>query len=237
MSELQLVRAGFYLITIAVVALVLLLLLSLIMLIVKNRSTSGDLDVGGQDAYAENNYIDKNYIDKNDEYGIDFERRILENTLNMGYEEPPGAASSARRILTKDVRELTIPKQRMIAVKKGMELKNVLIHMMNNDVSSCPVYYRSIDDILGVVSLKTLLKQYLSAESDDAATEWESCIESPPFVHSTISINSALDQMLKKQSRLAIVLDENAKTMGIITREDIILGILKDSRGQGGNVF
>lgn len=250
MTEAQLLKIGFYLLIIAVAALVLYLVLSLLMLVVRRKNeVSGDYEyrrdpgkyeekskVGlnrshteeKKERRAENTvYSDVKNLTEEDEY--DLEKKIIGSTEALTkISEGSHSANYYRGFLSKDVREIIIPKERMIAVRKGTKIDGVLHHMVTNNISHCPVYYRSIDDILGLVSLKTLLKKRVASEGGDDT--WDDCIDTPPFISGNISIQTAFQQMRQKNSKIAIVIDEYAQTIGIVTEDDIICGILNDNQ-------
>lgn len=254
MSEAQLLNAGFYLIMISAAALVVYLILSLIMLLIKKKGESGDsgqkvqwdtetdlvetksfkkekVSVNTREKVSmqkkEKELVKEEDFDEDDSF--DLESKIIGSTeaLTNSTDSFNHNTAAYKGFLSKDVREIIIPKNEIMAVKKGMNLPDVLEYMINNDISHCPVFYRSIDDILGVVKLKVLLrKQFLIGDNDI----WDECVETPPFISGSISILSAFHQMRQRKSKIAIVIDEYAQTIGIITQDDIICGILNDNK-------
>lgn len=249
MTEAQLLKAGFYLIMIAAAALILYLVLSLLMWVVRKKNEAytdyeyrqnllqhyeKEQEKSGRrySVNKERNPEDKtNVVTKTlgeeDEY--DLENKIIGSTEALTkISDGNHTGNYYRGFLSKDVREIIIPKERMVAVRKGTKIDGVLNHMVTNNISHCPVYYRSIDDILGLVSLKTLIKKRLDSEGGDDT--WDDCIDTPPFISGNISIQTAFCQMRQKNSKIAIVIDEYAQTIGIVTEDDIICGILNDNQ-------
>lgn len=226
MSEVQLLQTGFFLMIIAAAALIFYLILSLIMLLVKKKNEVCLIDKRGMEFRPYTKDKASKVVDDTD----DLENKIIGSTeaLANAAETSGSPVQSYRGFLSKDVREIIIPKERMVAVRKGTNLEGVLKHMITNDISQCPVYYRSIDDILGVVKMKALMKKKLMPEDKDET--WDDCIETPPFISSSISIQTAFNQMRQRDSRIAIVIDEYAQTIGIITEDDIVCGILNDNQ-------
>lgn len=92
-----------------------------------------------------------------------------------------------------------------------------------------PVYKESIDNIIGVVSVKQLIKSIAAGETPDL----RKLMYEPIFVHMTRTISSIIEEFRRKHQQLAIVLDEYGGTMGILTFEDIaeeIVGDIFDER-------
>lgn len=221
MTEAQLFRAGVYLIMIAAFTLIGYLIISLIMYKIKKKTRnfeSETMEYPVKIMMASTGDVHK--------AEVDLEDRIINSTEALEQEASMG--SGGRGFLLKDVREIVIPKEKMIAVRKGSEPDGVLNHLLENNISCCPVYFRSIDDILGIVTLKGLIRKKLNSDSKEEG--WDDCIENPVFISSSISIQSAFNQMRQKNNKIAIVINEYAQTIGIVTEDDIISGILKDNQ-------
>ncbi len=90
--------------------------------------------------------------------------------------------------------------------------------------SRIPVYRESIDNIIGVLPVKRLLREL--AEGKDVNIE-EMLIE-PVFVHMTKTVSSIMDEFRRDRKQMAIVVDEFGGTLGILTTEDIIEEIVGD---------
>lgn len=92
-----------------------------------------------------------------------------------------------------------------------------------------PVYEGTIDNIIGIISTKQLLREAaMGREIDIRALMFE-----PIFVHMTRTVSSILEEFREKHRQLAVVVDEYGGTMGILTLEDIteeIVGDIFDER-------
>lgn len=92
-----------------------------------------------------------------------------------------------------------------------------------------PVYSESIDNVIGVVTTKELMKS-TAAGKEIIIREM---MREPIFVHMTRTISSIIEEFRQKHQQLAIVVDEYGGTMGILTFEDIteeIVGEIFDER-------
>ncbi len=90
--------------------------------------------------------------------------------------------------------------------------------------SRIPVYEESIDNIIGIISTKILLKEHLRGNK----IELKKIMTPPMFVHKSKSISSLLTEMKDNHQHLAIIKDEFGGTMGIITMEDIVEELVGD---------
>ncbi len=92
--------------------------------------------------------------------------------------------------------------------------------------SRIPVYRDTIDDILGILSTKKLLKAAVTTPIADIRIE--DLLSPPVYVHRTRNISSILSEFRKKHLMMAVVVDEYGGTEGILTLEDILEEIVGD---------
>lgn len=92
--------------------------------------------------------------------------------------------------------------------------------------SRIPVYRESIDNILGILSTKKLLKAAASMPVEQVRLE--ELLSPVVYVHKTRPISSILMEFRRKHLMMAVVVDEFGGTMGILTLEDILEEIVGD---------
>ncbi len=92
--------------------------------------------------------------------------------------------------------------------------------------SRIPVYQESIDNILGILSTKKLLKAAAIQPLNEIRVD--DLLSPPVYVHKTRTISSILKEFRKKHLMMAVVVDEFGGTMGILTLEDILEEIVGD---------
>ncbi|MBQ4557580.1 MAG: HlyC/CorC family transporter [Clostridia bacterium] len=90
--------------------------------------------------------------------------------------------------------------------------------------SRLPVYKDSIDNIVGILNINHYYKKYAS----DRNTTVKDVMLEPTYMHSTVKLPVALEEMRKRQIQLVVVLDEYGGTRGIVTMEDILEQIVGD---------
>jgi len=95
--------------------------------------------------------------------------------------------------------------------------------------SRIPIYKENVDNIIGVLYLKDLVTKGRSRTSLNKPIE--DLARPPYFVPENKSLSSLLEELRKKDSHIAIVIDEYGQTAGLITLEDILetlLGEIQD---------
>lgn len=113
------------------------------------------------------------------------------------------------------------------AIEATADYHELLMLIKGSEYSRIPVYEENLDNIVGLLYVKDLLK-YIDSPSD---FNWLSLVRQPLFVPDTKKIDDLLEEMQDLHTHLAIVVDEYGGTLGIITLEDIleeVIGEIKD---------
>ncbi len=139
-----------------------------------------------------------------------------------------GAIESTKEKLLQNVfdfsqilaKQIMVPRNKIVAINKQMNLKEILNKFISEGYSRMPVYDYSIDDIIGTIYAKDLLK--LSIQENSHNFELEKVLRKPLFVKENQRIQEILRQMQKEKVHLAIVIDDFGGTAGLITIEDIL---------------
>jgi len=130
-------------------------------------------------------------------------------------------------------RDAMVPRTEVEAVEHNATVADVLSIFKEELRERYPVYETSLDNIIGVVSMKTLLNRLASAEDNDSAPDIASLpvkdVMMPAyFVPDTMRLSSLLKDFTSNRRQIAIVLDEYGGTEGMITLEDILEEIVGD---------
>jgi CBS domain containing-hemolysin-like protein len=96
--------------------------------------------------------------------------------------------------------------------------------------SRMPVYRESLDNIVGVLHTKDLVRWYVSGGSQATLG---SLIRTVPSIHESISADRVLRELRERRSHQAVVVDEFGGTSGLLTLEDVLSELL----GQVGDEF
>ena len=123
-------------------------------------------------------------------------------------------------------REVMTPRPDLIAFPEDASLDHVLDVAAESGFSRFPVYRRSIDEIVGVVLVKDLLRWVRA--SDGSEFQLEAVLREPFFVPDTKPVDVLLAEFRDQKVHLAIVVDEFGGTDGVVTLEDLVEEIVGD---------
>jgi CBS domain containing-hemolysin-like protein len=101
---------------------------------------------------------------------------------------------------------------------------------MERGFSRIPIYDENIDNIVGVVYAKDLLRRGVRA-GDDTGTIKE-IARVPYFTPESKHVGELLHEMRERKVHMAIVVDEHGGTAGIVTLEDVIEEIVGPIRDE-----
>ena len=116
-------------------------------------------------------------------------------------------------------REVMVPRPDMVAVEGRDKNSDVLEVAIAAGYSRIPVYDQGIDDIVGIVYTKDLMRAV--QEDRDEQTVRELAREAR-FVPATKRVAELMREMQKEKFHIAIVIDEYGGTAGLVTLEDLI---------------
>lgn len=117
------------------------------------------------------------------------------------------------------VREVMVPRPDMVAVPADFLVPDVMEVVILNGYSRLPAFGDSIDDIVGIVYAKDLMRAERDGKTDLAVS---TLVRPARFVPETKRIAELLREMQAEQYHQAIVVDEYGGTSGLVTLEDLI---------------
>ncbi|QWV92537.1 hemolysin family protein [Geomonas oryzisoli] len=123
------------------------------------------------------------------------------------------------------VREIMLPRMEMACVSIELEVREVLKSIIASGHSRLPVYEGTIDNIIGLLYAKDLLRYW--GEPDDAI-ELRKLIRPPFFIPETKNLEELLHDFKKRRVHMAVVIDEYGGTAGLVTIEDLLEEIVGD---------
>lgn len=116
-------------------------------------------------------------------------------------------------------REVMVPRPDMVTVSSEATIGEAADAASSAGVSRVPVYGTGIDDIVGVLYVKDMVK----AEREGAAVQPVTTVmRQAQFVPETKRIAEVMREMQAGKQHLAIVVDEYGGTAGLITLEDVL---------------
>ncbi|TDD43765.1 HlyC/CorC family transporter [Saccharopolyspora elongata] len=118
-------------------------------------------------------------------------------------------------------REVMVPRTEIIWIEQTKSARQAVALCLRSGFSRVPVIGESIDDIVGVVTLKDLTSAVLAGRDPTGPTVAE-LMRPASFVPDTKRLDELLGEMQISRSHLAIAVDEYGGTAGLLTIEDII---------------
>jgi len=117
------------------------------------------------------------------------------------------------------VREVMIPRTEMITVKSDATIEEILDSMIRYGHTRMPVYTDSVDNILGILNVKDLIKFWSKPISE---SDILSVLRNPYYIPETKKTPLLLHELKQRKHHMAIVIDEYGGTSGLVTLEDLI---------------
>jgi CBS domain containing-hemolysin-like protein len=117
------------------------------------------------------------------------------------------------------VREVMVPRTDMLAVEGGARVSDAVELVINSGKSRIPVFEQGIDDVIGIVYARDLLKAEREGKGDEPV---RTLAREAHFVPETKRVAELMREMQKQKFHIAIVVDEYGGTAGLVTLEDLI---------------
>jgi len=118
------------------------------------------------------------------------------------------------------VREVMVPRIEMLCIREDASFDQVIDLINKDGHSRIPVYKESIDNIVGILYAKDLLR--LLPDIDRENFRVSDIMRPPFFIPETKKISELLREFQHKKVHLAIVVDEYGGTAGLVTIEDLL---------------
>jgi CBS domain containing-hemolysin-like protein len=117
-------------------------------------------------------------------------------------------------------REIMVPRTEIVWIEQAKSLRQALALSLRTGYTRVPVIGESVDDVLGVVNLKDLMRATLAEDEDPKSVS--ELMRPTSFVPDSKPIADLLREMQVSRKHMAIVVDEYGGTAGLLTIEDIL---------------
>jgi CBS domain containing-hemolysin-like protein len=135
------------------------------------------------------------------------------------------------------IREVMVPRVDMVALEAEATIEDILYQFKLSGYSRLPVYDGTIENIIGVVYVRDLLRFWSKRREDLRAVEF---IRLPHFIPSSKKVLDALREFRKQRITIAMVIDEYGALEGMVTMDDLleeIVGELQDEFTQEERLY
>jgi len=121
------------------------------------------------------------------------------------------------------VREIMIPRPHVIAIDVNEELNAVINKVIESGHSRFPVINGKLDEIIGILHAKDLLKNQINTANDFDLHDY---MRPATFIPESKRLNILLNDFKASRNHIAIVIDEHSNVSGLVTLEDLIEEII-----------
>ena len=177
------------------------------------------------DTYSEDEL--KTLVDISHEQGVleTEEKEIIQNALEFG---------------EKTLSQIMIPNERVKFVSINSTYEQVMTIAINNEYTRYPIVDGSLDNIVGILNVKDLIKAIGENQGivrEDSSTSngdfsIEELMREAFFLNENVKISQAFRRMQKVYANMVIVRSDNCKTIGIVTLEDILEEVVGEIRDE-----
>jgi CBS domain containing-hemolysin-like protein len=143
--------------------------------------------------------------------------------------EPMGAAERAILSNVLRLREVTaedvmVPRADIVAIELEVDLDKLAAFLAREAHSRVPVYRGTLDDVVGFVHLKDVLR----ARETKSGAKLADVMRKVIFVAPSMRVLDLLLEMRMTRTHLALVVDEFGGVDGLVTIEDVVEAIVGD---------
>lgn len=124
-------------------------------------------------------------------------------------------------------REMMVPRMKVVAVPADAKLEAVLEVIADSEHSRIPAYDNSIDEVVGILHVKTFLARMQAGKLPEPF-DLRASLSPPFFVPEFMKAERLLREFQRRHTHLAVVVDEFGGTAGIVTLEDVVEEIVGD---------
>jgi putative hemolysin len=129
----------------------------------------------------------------------------------------------ALRLNLRQAKQLMVPRRKIAALDIKTPLHEVIGIVAQSPFSRLPVYRDSLDNVVGILHTKELVRWFVSERSTMTLSD---LIRMVPTVHESVTADRVLRELRERRSHQALVVDEFGGTAGLLTLEDVLSELL-----------
>lgn len=132
----------------------------------------------------------------------------------------------------KQAQDVMVHRKNIVAIDATQTVSEAFDYVMEENYSRYPVFDEDIDNVIGILHIRDLLKAYVSDDCKNKTLKelGNNLMFEAYCIPETRNISALFKEMKIKKTHMAVVVDEYGQTTGIITMEDILEEIV-------GNIF
>lgn len=117
------------------------------------------------------------------------------------------------------VDEIITPRVSITAVEVTDGAEEVREKFLSEEYSRMPVYEKTLDNIVGIITEKDFFREYEKRGTDLTVRE---LMQETLYIPHLLKISEVLKMMQKRKCHMSVVLDQHGGTLGIVTMEDLL---------------
>ena len=112
-----------------------------------------------------------------------------------------------------------MPRPDIVAIEDDKSLRDVQALVLEHGYSRIPVYQEDLDDVVGIVYAKDVLKALHQGKHDAPLSE---IVREAHYIPETKKVAELLREMQRDKFHIALVTDEYGSVSGLVTLEDLL---------------
>ena len=116
-------------------------------------------------------------------------------------------------------REVMVPRPDMVTLPETATVRDALVLTIDYGYSRIPVYRESLDEVVGILYAKDLMKHLREGQLD---TGIAGMARDAYFIHETKVLSDLLKELQKRKVHMAVAVDEYGTVTGLVTIEDLL---------------
>jgi len=153
-------------------------------------------------------------------------QQLVEEAGHTGSVDPRASEIASRALGFGEVTvaEVMVPRNRVVALRRGSPPEEVQRAILEEGHSRMPIYDGSIDNIVGYV----VARDVLALAWERGLVVLEDILRPPHKVPESTRALDLLREMQRRRTQMAVVVDDNGGLSGLVTTEDLIEELVGD---------
>jgi len=153
-------------------------------------------------------------------------QQLVEEAAKTGSVDPRASEIASRALGFGEVTvaEVMVPRNRVVALRRGAPPEEVQRVILEEGHSRMPVFDQSIDNIVGYV----VARDVLALAWEKGLVVLEDILRPPHKVPESTRALDLLRELQRRRTQMAVVVDDNGGLSGLVTAEDLIEELVGD---------
>lgn len=121
-----------------------------------------------------------------------------------------------------EVSDVMVHRTKMVTLNADEPPELIVEEVLNSQFTRLPLWQGDVDNLIGLVHAKDLLRVLSSLDWDISKLKLEEYASEPWFIPESTNLHDQLNAFLRRKMHFALVVDEYGEVMGLVTLEDIL---------------